>query len=162
MRTPMLSCSTWSFQEVSLYGCSSTWECPSTSPGISVAPGRSIVATPVAPIDAAGPAASIRSPRTRTAQPSCIDSPSNTRAGRNTVVDSGACGADRPWAETTSGSTAIDNTASRRIPSTFFYLLPSTFYLLFDHALNDVARRRTRGIAERAQQDDLRRLAGRN
>src|SRR5205085_915656 len=33
---------TWSFQSVSLYGCSKTCECASIRPGSSVIPGRSI------------------------------------------------------------------------------------------------------------------------
>src|SRR5919201_2277965 len=44
------------------------------------------------PTPAAAPTASIRSPLTRTAQPSRIDSPSNTRAGLSTVT-AGAVGA---------------------------------------------------------------------
>ena len=61
-------------------------ECPSTRPGVSVVPGRSMVVAPAAATDAAGPAASMRSPFTRTAQPSCIASPSKTRAGFTTVT----------------------------------------------------------------------------
>ena len=54
-------------------------------PGISVAPGRSIVTAPAGAVAvAAGPALSMRWPRTTTAQPSCIASPSNTRAGLST------------------------------------------------------------------------------
>ena len=52
---------------------------------MSVAPGRSMTFAPVVLTLAAGPAASIRLPLTRTAHPSCIVSPSNTRAGLSTV-----------------------------------------------------------------------------
>src|SRR5579871_2251814 len=62
------------------------WEWPSTSPGRRVRPGRSITFAPVASMLAVGPAASMRSPLTRTAQPSWIASPSKTRAGRRRVV----------------------------------------------------------------------------
>ena len=55
-------------------------------PGISVVPGRSMVVAPAARPMRPAPAASMRSPRTRTAHPSCIDSPSKTRAGRSTVT----------------------------------------------------------------------------
>jgi hypothetical protein len=57
----------------------------------------------------------MRSPRTRTAQPSCIESPSKTRAGRITVVESATAGAERPWAEITNGNSAMKSTASRRM-----------------------------------------------
>src|SRR5260221_422903 len=61
-------------------------EWPSTSPGVSVAPGRSITFAPAAATLASAPTASMRSPFTRTAHPSCIVSPSNTRAGFSTVI----------------------------------------------------------------------------
>ena len=41
---------------------------------------------PAAAAAASAPTASMRSPFTRTAQPSCIASPSNTRAGLRTVT----------------------------------------------------------------------------
>src|SRR5690348_2000257 len=61
------------------------WEWPSTRPGSRVAPGRSTTFAPAVSMLADGPAASMRSPRTRTAQPSCNSSPSKTRAGLRTV-----------------------------------------------------------------------------
>jgi hypothetical protein len=80
--------STWSSHDVSSYGCSSTCECASMSPGRSVVPGRATsrapAATPAAATVATGPAAAMRSPRTSTAHPSCgTPSPSQTRAGRS-------------------------------------------------------------------------------
>src|SRR5690348_4059556 len=60
-------------------------ECPSTSPGMRVAPVRSTTLAPAVLMLAAGPAASMRFPFTRTAHPSRMVSPSNTRAGRRTV-----------------------------------------------------------------------------
>src|ERR1035441_6207479 len=65
-------------------------ECPSTNPGSSVAPGRSMTLAPAVSMEAAGPADSMRPPRTRTAQPSWEVSPSKTRAGLNTVASCAA------------------------------------------------------------------------
>ena len=62
---------------------------------MSVAPGRSMTRAPAALTPASAPTASIFSPLTRTAQPSCMASPSKTRAGFSTVIVSfapiGAC-----------------------------------------------------------------------
>src|SRR5687767_12006993 len=56
-------------------------------PGMIVAPGRSTTMAPAAAATvAAGPAASMREPRTTTAHPSCMRAPSNTRAGFRTVT----------------------------------------------------------------------------
>src|SRR5215208_4073254 len=89
MRRARGSSSTCSSQGVSSYGWSSRCECPSMRPGSSVVPGRSTTtASAGTPTPAAGPTATIRSPRTATAQPSCGRSPvpSNTRAGRSKVT----------------------------------------------------------------------------
>ncbi len=86
VRSARPSCATWSFHGVSLYGWSRTCEWASTSPGMSVVPGRSMTFAPAAATLAAGPAASMRLPFTRTAQPSCSVSPSKTRAGLSTVT----------------------------------------------------------------------------
>src|ERR1035438_8160145 len=65
-------------------------ECPSTNPGISVAPERSMTLAPAVSMEAAGPADSMRPPRTRTAQASWEVSPSKTRAGLSTVASCAA------------------------------------------------------------------------
>ena len=97
-RSPSGSRSTWSSQLVSLYGCSSTCECRSISPGMSVAPGRSITRAVRGAFTAAGvPTATIRSPRTSTTTPvrGASAVPSQTRSGRSrtTAAESarGAC-----------------------------------------------------------------------
>src|SRR5471030_533760 len=66
------------------------WEWPSTRPGISVVYGSSTAMAPDASRLARGPAASTRSPLTRTAQPSCMVSPSKTRAGFRSVTAPGS------------------------------------------------------------------------
>src|SRR5579871_6879298 len=66
------------------------WEWPSTRPGMSVVPGRSTTLALAASMPEAGPAASIRPERTRTAQPSCSASPSKTRAGLRTMMVAGS------------------------------------------------------------------------
>jgi len=91
-------------------------ECPSTSPGVSVVPGRSITFAPAAATLASAPTASMRSPFTRTAQPSCIVSPSNTRAGFSTVtVWSALPRPPRPWAD----GHAIESSATAAIGNVF-------------------------------------------
>src|SRR6185436_746523 len=73
-------------------------EWPSTSPGVSVVPGKSMTLAPAAVVADSGPTASMRSPFTRTLQPSCMVSPSHTRAGLRIVMASAAA-ADWPrWA----------------------------------------------------------------
>ena len=56
---------------------------------MSVVPGRSTIRAPDEATLASGPAASIRSPFTRTAHPSWIVSPSKTRAGLIIVIEGG-------------------------------------------------------------------------
>lgn len=69
------------------------WEWASIRPGKSVADGRSISVPPAGAFNpAAGPAASILAPTTRTAQASCIVSPSNTRAGLRTKLEAAGGG----------------------------------------------------------------------
>src|SRR5471032_1963250 len=65
-------------------------EWPSTRPGISVVSGSSTAMAPDSSRLASGPAASTRSPLTRTAQPSCMVSPSKTRAGFRRVTAPGS------------------------------------------------------------------------
>src|SRR5579864_563602 len=118
------SCSTWSFHVVSLYGWSKTCECASMRPGRSVSVGRSIDSASAGGVMlAAGPAASIRWPRTTTTQPSWRASPSKTRAGLSTYVFPGwpfgaaAPPPRRPCAPTTADpatSTATRPTTTER------------------------------------------------
>src|SRR5476649_1350604 len=77
-------------------------ECPSTRPGVNVVPGRSITFAPA--VATSAPTASMRSPFTRTAHPSCIVSPSKMRAGFRMVIASFAAGRGRCCAAARSGT----------------------------------------------------------
>src|SRR5205823_4715932 len=90
---------------VSLYGCSSTCEWPSTNPGRSVSPGRLTTWAPAASMMFAGPTASIRSPFTRTDQFSCMAAPSKTRAGLKMMV---LCAQAKGVRTARRGSTSFD------------------------------------------------------
>src|SRR4051812_14238805 len=56
-------------------------------PGRTVVPGSATGRADGPPIVPAGPAATMRSPRTRTAQPSCTSVPSKTRSGTRSIVE---------------------------------------------------------------------------
>ena len=111
-RSASPSCDTWSVQDVSLYAWSRMCECPSTSPGVSVVPGKSITFAPAAATLASVPTASMRSPFTRTAHPSCTSTPSKTRAGFKTVTASFGSGRGRGCAVTRNGTLAAITAAS--------------------------------------------------
>ena len=72
IRSASGSFSTWSFHAASSYGCSSRCECASMRPGRSVVPGSATRRADGCVMVARGPAATMRSPRTRT-RPAVVD-----------------------------------------------------------------------------------------